>query len=229
MTGRDSTSAASATLAQTGGGGRMRLGRMGRIRPAKLQTPAALTTGHGDAVGGGSVINGVAQNPGGWASCGPLDSTRAGIRAASGNPVTITGNATVIGSPPVLIDTSVHNNTLSQFGGMTYTQLPSQATIPLPVQNFVSGVLTPVVTNGQCDHSSLTNCGDGLYPTLLCATSFPIVHITGTGTSTLNGVQGQGILLVDGSLAVQGGFQWFGIAIIQGSLKTAGGGGSVAH
>jgi hypothetical protein len=229
MTGRDSTSAANTALVQTGGGGRMRLGLIARIRPLQLQTPAALTTGNGDAVGGGSVINGVDQNPGGWASCGPLDSTRAGIRAASGNPVTITGNATVIGSPPVLIDTSVHNNTFSQFGGMSYTQLASQATITLPVQNFGSGVITPLVTNGQCDHSSLTNWGDGLNPTLPCGTYFPIVHITGTGTSVLNGVQGQGILLVDGSLSVQGGFQWFGIAIIQGSLKTAGGGGSVAH
>src|SRR2546426_8767189 len=46
---------------------------------------------------------------------------------------------------------------------------------------------------------------------------FPIVHLT--GTSTINGVQGQGILLVDGDLNIQGGFQWFGVTIIKGSLK----------
>jgi hypothetical protein len=228
MTGRDSTSATNTALAQTGGGGRMRLGLITRIRPLQFETPAALTTGNGDAVGGNSVINGVDQNPSGWANCGPLDSTRAGIRAASGNPVTISGNATVIGSPPVLIDTSVHNNTFSQYGGTSYTQLAAQATITVPVQNFAT-TIAPVVTNGQCDHSVLTNWGDALNPTLPCATYFPIVHITGTGTSTINGQQGQGILLVDGSLAIQGGFQWYGIAIIQGNLKTAGGGGSVAH
>jgi hypothetical protein len=74
-----------------------------------------------------------------------------------------------------------------------------------------------------------TNWGDALNPTQPCGTYFPIVHITGTGTTTINGTQGQGILLVDGGLAIQGGFQWYGIAIIQGNLKTAGGGGSVAH
>src|SRR2546426_11247397 len=56
---------------------------------------------------------------------------------------------------------------------------------------------------------------------------FPIVHLT--GTSTINGVQGQGILLVDGDLNIQGGFQWFGVTIIKGSLNTAGGGSTDAH
>jgi len=53
------------------------------------------------------------------------------------------------------------------------------------------------------------------------------VHIT--GDAIINGVQGQGILLVDGSLSVEGGFQWFGITIIQGQLKTSGGGSTDAH
>jgi len=49
------------------------------------------------------------------------------------------------------------------------------------------------------------------------------------GDATIDGVQGQGILLIDGSLSVQGGFQWFGITIIQGQLKTSGGGSTDAH
>jgi len=61
-----------------------------------------------------------------------------------------------------------------------------------------------------------------------CGSYFPIVHITGSSV-TINGVQGQGILLVDGSLAVQGGFQWFGVTIIRGTFSTAGGGTSDAH
>jgi hypothetical protein len=226
MTGRDSTSAANAATVQTGGGGRMRLGLIARIRPLQLQTRAALTTGNGDAVGGNSVINGIDQNPTGWVACGPRDSTRAGIRAASGNPVSITGHATVIGSPPVLIDTSVHPSTFDQFGSMSYTQLAAQATITLPGQNFATAI-APVVTNGQCDHSVLTNWGDALNPAQPCGSYFPIVHLT--GASTLNGTQGQGILLVDGSLSIQGGFQWYGLAIVKGTLTTAGGGGSPAH
>src|SRR5438445_6365984 len=56
---------------------------------------------------------------------------------------------------------------------------------------------------------------------------FPIVHIQ--GDATINGVQGQGVLLVDGTLDIQGGFQWFGVTIVRGSLKTSGGGSTDAH
>jgi len=49
------------------------------------------------------------------------------------------------------------------------------------------------------------------------------------GTVTLNNVQGQGILLVDGDLNIQGSYQFFGIVIVQGDLKTAGGGSTDAH
>jgi hypothetical protein len=46
---------------------------------------------------------------------------------------------------------------------------------------------------------------------------------------TLNGVQGQGILLVDGDLEVQGDYQFYGVTIVRGRLKTAGGGSTDAH
>src|SRR5256885_4383728 len=60
------------------------------------------------------------------------------------------------------------------------------------------------------------------------STLFPYTTLF-RSNATINGVQGQGILLVDGSLAVQGGFQWFGITIIRGTFSTAGGGTSDAH
>jgi len=43
------------------------------------------------------------------------------------------------------------------------------------------------------------------------------------------GVTAGGVLLVDGSLDVQGGFQFFGVTIVKGSIKTSGGGGTPAH
>jgi hypothetical protein len=73
----------------------------------------------------------------------------------------------------------------------------------------------------------LTNWGDAHNPNLPCGTYFPIIHLT--GNTQINGVQGQGILLVDGNLTIQGSFDFFGITIIQGDLITAGGGTSDAH
>jgi len=63
------------------------------------------------------------------------------------------------------------------------------------------------------------NWGDGMNPGGTCGDYFPIIHITGgAGVTVLNGAQGQGILLIDGDLNVQGGYSFFGIAILRGRL-----------
>jgi len=133
----------------------------------------------------------------------------------------------VRGSPPVLIDSTVTDSTFTKFGSINYTQLSAMANQTLPGQNFSNSIGPVLDASGQCDITVQTNWGDGVNPTLPCGNYFPVVHIT--GDATINGVQGQGILLVDGSLSVQGGFQWFGITIIQGQLKTSGGGSTDAH
>jgi hypothetical protein len=197
-----------------------------RIKPIVLDVQASLTTGNSDALSGNSVVNGTDQNPPNWQSCGPLQPSLAGIRSDQGTTVSTSGSATVIGTPPVRIDASVTDSTFSKFGDLTYTQLAAQANITLPGQNF-SNSIGPVVTNGQCNTAVLTNWGDGASPNGPCSNYFPIIHIT--GDATINGVQGQGILLVDGSLSVQGSFQFFGVTIVQGTLKTTGGGNTDAH
>src|SRR5581483_7732006 len=220
------TSSGIAGAGQLAGGAVQHVQLVARVLPLKFDIQASLTTGNGDAISGTAVVNGTDQNPPGWANCGPTHPPLAGIRADQGTTVTTSGNAQIIGNPPVLIDASVTDSTFSKFGTSTYAQLAARANITLPGQNF-SNSIGPVVTNGQCNEAVLTNWGDGENPTQPCGNYWPIVHIT--GDATINGVQGQGILLVDGSLSVQGGFQWFGITIIQGQLKTAGGGNTDAH
>jgi hypothetical protein len=123
-----------------------------------------------------------------------------------------------------MIDASVSDSTFSKFGDVTYTQLAMRANVTKPGGTFS---VAPVVTNGQCNTADPTNWGDGANPTAKCGSYFPIIHIE--GDATINGDQGQGILLVDGDLNVQGSFQWFGVTIVQGTLKTAGGGNTDAH
>src|SRR5260370_36910349 len=89
------------------------------------------------------------------------------------------------------------------------------------------GLWHAVTAAGACSQPVLTNWGDPLNPTAPCGNYMPIIHIT--GSATINGQQGQGILLVDGSLSVYGGFQFYGITIVKGSLITAGGGSNPAR
>jgi len=209
-----------------GGGASQRVGLLTTIRPLVMDIEASLTTTNSDKVSCGSTVDGFDHTPTGWTACGPLDSAKAGIRADSGSSITQTGGGTIVGVPAVKIDPNVTDSTFSKYGDVTYADLAARATITLPGSNY-SNSIAPVVTNGQCDLTVNTNWGDPLNPTAPCGSYFPIIHIT--GDATINGQEGQGILLVDGSLSVQGGFQWFGVAIIKGSLSTAGGGGNPAH
>ncbi len=221
VTGRDKASAAGAIAG--GGGARQRIGVITRIAPVDFGIKASLTTQGLVSMSGNANINGADQVPTGWTSCDPPGPPQAGVRDNGGN-VTESGNANVLGLPPVVNDPSVNNNTFTAFGGATYAQLAARATLTLPPGNYTTDA---VVTNGVCDKTVLTNWGDGMNPGSLCSNYFPIIHIT--GTATLNNVQGQGILLVDTDLNIQGSYQFFGIVIIQGDLKTAGGGATDAH
>jgi hypothetical protein len=221
VTGRDQTSAAGAIAG--GGGARQRIGVVARIAPIEFGIKASLTTQGSVTVSGTASINGADQPPTGWSSCEAPGPAQAGVRT-DGGTVTTEGQGTVFGSPPVVNDPSLSDSSFNSFGGSTYALLAARANVTLAGGTIKA---QPAVTNGVCDKNVLTNWGDGLNPTAPCGSYFPTIHLT--GNTTLDGVQGQGILLVDGNLTVQGGFEFFGIVIVQGDLKTSGGGTSEAH
>ncbi len=223
VTGHDTVSG---TVSYGGGRARQRLGLLASVRTLELDIQASLTTAANDKVGGNASIDGTDHVPPSWTGCGALKAPLAGIRSGTGDTVSTSGNGTIVGLPPVKVDPTMGDSTFSKYGDVTYSQLAARATLTLPGQNF-SNSIGPVVANGQCAQTVVTNWGDGANPSQPCGSYFPIIHLT--GTSTINGVQGQGILLVDGDLNVQGAFQWFGVTIIKGSLNTAGGGSTDAH
>jgi hypothetical protein len=210
-----------------GGGAGQRLGLLARIRPLQINTQASLTSGGANVVAGNATIDGNDHVPAGWQNCPPLDAPKAGIRMQTDASVSTNGHPTILGNPATIKDPNLADSSFTRYGDVTYDELAQSASITVPAQNF-SNSISPVVLNGACNTGVITNWGSPTAPTGPCGGYFPIIHITGTG-AIVNGVEGQGILLVDGSLSVQGGFQFFGITIIRGSLKTSGGGGSGAH
>jgi hypothetical protein len=222
VTGRDRASAQSGGV-NRGGGARQRLAMIARIAPIEFSIKASLTTQGSVAVGGNALVSGVDQNPTGWASCNPPGPAQAGVRDRGGT-VGTSGSGQVQGNPPVVNDPTIADSSFTKFGGVTYAELASRATIVLPGGNYQT---EPVTANGVCDRLVLTNWGDGDNPTGPCGNYMPLIHVT--GNLILNGTQGQGILLVDGNLTVNGSYNFYGIVIIQGDLQTAGGGTSDAH
>lgn len=221
VTGRDQASHNSVLAG--GGGARQRLGLIARIAPVEFGISASLTTQGSVSVGGNAQVNGNDQNPPAWGTCQPPGLAQAGVRT-DGGLVTTSGNGVVAGTPRVMNDPTLADSSFTTFGGATYAQLAARANVTLG-----SGTIKtqPATLNGACDLTVATNWGDGMNPGAPCGNYFPIIHIT--GSATLNGDQGQGILLVDGDLDVQGSYQFFGIVIVQGDLKTAGGGTTEAH
>jgi hypothetical protein len=205
-----------------GGGARQRIGLIARIAPIEFGIRASLTTQGSVNVGGNAEIDGADQNP--WPSCDPAGPTQAGVRVRGGTVDTTGGSGAVYGNPPVVNDATISDSSFTTFGGSTYTQLASRATIAMAGGNINTD---PVVTNGACDKTVLTNWGDPHNPTAPCGNYFPIIHVS--GDLFINNTQGQGILLIDGNLTINGSWDFYGVVIIQGELKTAGGGTADAH
>ncbi len=76
------------------------------------------------------------------------------------------------------------------------------------------------IGGSECNIADPMNWGEPLNESALCGDYFPIIHVT--GDVHITGIRGQGILLVDGDMRVQGGFQFNGIVIVKGTLQTTG-------
>jgi hypothetical protein len=227
MTGQDNQSLSGAIV---GGGARQRVGVLARLRVLELPPFGAFTAqGTNISIGGNGAVDGTDHIPNGtWSNCPPLDTTAAGIRIPPGGGVPNETN--VSGDPPVETDPAIEDSTFEKFGDVTYAQLAARADTSGMVINGGGNLTTRPVTDGTtCNKTIRTNWGDGINRAGPCGSYFPIIHLRGPGETTLNGDQGQGILLVDGSLRIQGSYQFFGVVIIQGYLTTFGGGSSQAH
>lgn len=222
VTGQDARTASGAVA--TGGGARQRVGLIARIAPIEFGIRASLTTQGGVSVGGNAEIDGSDQIPTGWASCDPPGPAQAGVRD-NGGTVGTSGAGTVQGNPPVVNDPTISAGTFTTFGGSTYAQLAARATITHPGGNI--NTMPSFRADGSCNKGDINNWGDPHNPLSACGNYFPIIHVT--GNVFVNTEQGQGILLVDGDLTVNGSWDFYGIVIILGDLKTAGGGTADAH
>jgi hypothetical protein len=222
VTGRDRASAAGNAF---GSGARQRLGWLLRVRLLDVAVNASLTTQGSVKLVGNAYVDGNNWIPDGWtgANCDNSDPGVAGIREPDTAVVQQSGPH-VSGYPPVYKDPTVADSTFTQFGDVTYDELAAAATIQLPGGTYKS---FPTWSGTTCDRTNPTNWGDGTNPAAVCGSYWPIIHIS--GDATLNGDQGQGILLVDGDLSIQGSYQFYGLVIIRGTLSTAGGGSTEAH
>ena len=202
---------------------RQQVGLLVRLRPIEINIQAALETQGATKIGGSSYIDGYDQAPAGWTGCPPLAPALPGIRIKDATDITTagcSGLSCVQGDPKVEGDPTISDSSLTTFGDLEFQELRALAT------KLVAGgtmQIQPNVTGTTCNTAVLTNWGDPLTPTAPCGNYFPIIW--SDADLNINGVQGQGVLIVNGDLSVQGGFEFFGPVIVKGRLKTTGTGG----
>lgn len=211
---------------------RRRVGMIVRLNMPKVNQIGALTTRGTVTIGGSTAIQGTDTTLSGW-NCPPAGSSIAGVAVPSFSNLTFGGNCTggtcISGSPLVSVTpTAADTNTYFSYGNLKWADLVAMA------DKSVSGTLTHVrpATNSSggvstCNTSSSTNWGDPgrASPAGLCESYLPVVY--SAGNLAINGDMGQGVLLVNGNLNIQGGFVYYGQVIVRGTLKLTGTGNHI--
>lgn len=224
---------ATATVTEGGAmwaGATRRVGLVTRLTSANMDPPAALTTQGTLKVGGSSIVNGNDSTPSGWSShCDTTSFTnKPGLMIDDTTQISTSGSKfDVSGSPAIQQDTTINTASLLSFGDMTWDDLTALASVTFPSGTSTLNTMAPdsslVGSKYTCRTSVNTNWGDPYKPDGVCGAYFPIIWAK--GSLKLTGGYGQGILLIENDLDVQGGAEFYGPVFIKGELTTQGTGG----
>lgn len=206
-----------------------RLSMVVRNRKVDFRANSALQTLGGVTLQGSPEINGENSDPVNWENCEPGD-TKAGIIAPDDSVVEyqgddigkfVTGGDPLVGEDPTLTP-----ETFLDFGSLDFYELTDLADLKLVGDGNTFDAVAPESADGQCLTGSDTNWGAPEDPTDPCHFYFPMIHHD--GNLHINQGAGQGILLVEGDLHVDGDFDFRGIVIVTGQLEV-GAGTSTIH
>jgi hypothetical protein len=216
------------SLATAGGEGsraptRHRIAASLRLVHSNVPLGGALSASGNVVVAGGLIDGGDTSSPDPSAYC-PTPRSVAGVIVGADGRVDCTAcggspGAGVYGTPSV---DSTGDSTSVRIPPATVASLAEEASITLTGGMFAPG---PSVTGGECNRADALNWGDpsGATP---CRDRYPIVHVRGSATLSA-GARGQGILLVDGSLRLEGNAQFAGVVIAGNDIDVMGDGAGI--
>jgi hypothetical protein len=203
-----------------------------RLAYPSITPKGAVTSGGSVTISGTSSVDGrdvvpYAGTANAWtdAECTGLRQTGAQLPAVvvpPGAQVRTSGSGQILSSPAISRDQSASDsNTYVRFGTESWNSLAATA-LRLPAGTYGSDI-QPTARDGECwmDNPATMNWGEpwrhagGVQP---CRTYYPIIYID--GSATLNGRgRGQGILLVNGDLRINGTFDWAGLVIVRDDIS----------
>jgi hypothetical protein len=146
----------------------------------------------------------------------PPEGDKAGV--VYNGSLTQNGSSVITGQPPTQADPTLDSTNL--LGGTAFDKLKALRTLTLT--SNISGI-GPALTGvpPRCNSGVQNNWGAPLDPASPCFNYFPIIYHYGDLSISGSGA-GQGILLVEGNLNVQGQISFFGPVIATGSVDVRG-------
>jgi hypothetical protein len=194
----------------------------------------ALTVRGKVEVQGSSKVDGTDEIPPQWTTAGICPAASGAIAGvtAPDTSVVCSGNCPegkneqqrIFGSPPESQNPAAADTmTYYKYGDQNWKTLTQNADIKLSSGNYKT---LPTETGGKCDYGDTMNWGDP-GRTTSCADYFPIIYIDGDLKIQANS-RGQGVLLVNGSMEMAGGFEFNGILIVRNDIKSTGNGNKIS-
>jgi hypothetical protein len=187
-----------------------------RIAYPSINPGGAIVTAGDIDVKGSADITGKNTDPAGWTQCPQIAGRDTfAISYAPGRTASIQKPNQVIGgthADPAASD----SNTYVRFGTESWQSLVAGADVTIPGGNYSP---EPTGTATTCDYSQQNNWGEpqrGAGAVLGCKDFFPIIYVE--GSLHLNKGRGQGVLLVNGDVRLNGNFQWYGLIIARDDI-----------
>jgi hypothetical protein len=203
-----------------------RLRLLVRLRHLAPTLEGAIGTAGSLAVAAGARVSGADGAPEGWAECGAWGEVPADVAAVA------VADADSMHAPPgVTLDRGVRatasaagHDAYARFGEETWESLAARATV---VIEEGAGPVSPAPREvaGACvaDGASWGEPRRGAGAVAACTLASPVVHARGAELWLRGPARGQGVLLVDGDLRVEGELQYAGLVVVRGAVRAGAG------
>ena len=195
-----------------------------RIAYPTIEPKGAITAAGNVRLQGAATVDGDDTHPSGWTNCDAMPAPTVPAVTVPPSGTVVTGPMNITSTPAVSHDSAAaDSNTYVRYGSESWNTLTTNADIKLAGGVYGSDML-PVGTGTTCDKSGNFNWGEPFRPGTVagCYGYFPIIY--SQGSLHLNGSgRGQGILLVNGDLEINGLFEFFGIVIVRDDIMKSNG------
>jgi hypothetical protein len=216
-----------------------RLNTLVRIDIPDMKIQGALTARGNIIATGAANINGNDVTPAGWPDCIGAGSASSGLVVGSETNATSSGQCgngntfTCVQGDPKIADSAIYADTLTykNFGGFNYDSLTKLASADkiytdasVSISQRQPQYFDPL-TKKDCNRTHALNWGDITHGDGEdgCIDYYPVIWLKGAANNwTIANFGGQGILLVDGNVKINGTFSWTGLVLVMGRVEVEG-------